>query len=173
MRVLIALILVLSHIVPSEKELIIKEKVITVQGQTSLGSFKCDYLNQGFKDTLFVNSAKSQKPIVFDIPVQEFGCGNFLLNKDFRKTIKADEYPHAKVRVNNLKLKGKDYTCDVIVNIVGKRLEYKSLDLTNGGNQLKGNIILNFDELDLSPPKKLGGLIKVEEQLALEIKLGF
>ncbi len=173
MRILIALILVFSHLVPSERELIVKEKVITVEGQTSLGSFKCDYLNQGFKDTLFINSSKVQKPIVFDIPVHEFGCGNFLLNKDFRKTIKADEFPHAKVTVSNLKTKGKNYTCDVIVNIVGKRLEYKSLELTNGSSRLKGNIILNFDELDLVPPKKLGGLIKVEEQLALEIKLGF
>ncbi|AFL85210.1 hypothetical protein Belba_2666 [Belliella baltica DSM 15883] len=173
MRVLIALILVLSHLVSSEKKLIIKEKTISVSGQTSLGSFKCDYLNQGFKDTLFINSAQSREPIVFDIPVHEFGCGNFLLNKDFRKTIKADEYPHAKVRVNNLQTKGKDYTCDVLVNIVGKRLHYKALHLSNGGKQLKGEIVINFDELGLEPPKKLGGLIKVEDKLALEIKLGF
>lgn len=173
MRVLIALILIFNHMVSSEKKLIITEKTISVSGQTSLGSFTCDYLNQGFKDTLFINSNQSRSPIVFDIPVHEFGCGNFFLNKDFRKTIKADEYPHAKVRVSNLQTKGKDYTCDVVVDIVGKRLDYKALQLTNGGRQLKGEIIINFDELGLEPPRKLGGLIKVEDKLALEIKLGF
>lgn len=173
MRVLIALILLCSYIFSSEKRLIITEKTISVSGKTSLGSFTCDYLNQGFKDTLFINSMQSKSQIVFDIPVHEFGCGNFLVNKDFRKTIKADEYPHAKVRVSEFQSQGKDYICDLIVNIAGKRLEYKALRLTNGGKQLTGDIIINFDELGLEAPRKLGGLIKVEDKLALEIRLGF
>ncbi|MCH7412216.1 hypothetical protein MM213_01875 [Belliella sp. R4-6] len=173
MRILIILVLMCSYTASSEKKLVITEKEISVSGQTSLGGFTCNYTNENFKDTLFVNSNKLNNPIVFDIPVQDFGCGNFLLNRDFRKTIKATEYPHAKVTVNNLRENGSDYTCDVKVNLVGKKLEYRSLKLKNHKDQLIGKISINFDELDLSPPSKLGGLIKVEEQLNLEIKLGF
>ncbi|MFD2036641.1 hypothetical protein ACFSKL_17690 [Belliella marina] len=173
MRVLIILVLIFSYPTSREKQLVITEKVISVSGQTSLGGFTCNYTNESFKDTLFINSSKSGNPIVFDIPIQDFGCGNFLLNKDFRKTIKAEKYPHAKVTVNNLRENGSDYTCDVSVNLVGKKLEYKSLHLKTSKDQLTGNISINFDELDLSPPNKLGGLIKVEEQLNLEIKLGY
>ena len=173
MRILIILVILFGFKTSAEKKLVITEKEISVSGQTSLGGFTCNYTNEDFKDTLFVNSFKNNNPIVFDIPVQDFGCGNFLLNKDFRKTIKATEYPHAKVTVNNLRENGSDYTCDVSVNLVGKKLDYRSLKLKIHKDQLIGKITINFDELDLSPPSKLGGLIKVEENLSLEIKLGF
>ncbi|MCH7396902.1 hypothetical protein MM236_02840 [Belliella sp. DSM 107340] len=173
MRIFIILVLIFGYTTSSEKKLVITEKQISVSGETSLGGFTCNYTNEDFKDTLFINSSKNNNPIVFDIPVQDFGCGNFLLNKDFRKTIKASEYPHAKVTVNNLREYGIYYTCDVSVNLVGKKLAYKSLKLKYHKDQLVGKISINFDELDLSPPSKLGGLIKVEEKLNLEIKLGF
>ncbi|MCH7408353.1 hypothetical protein MM239_03010 [Belliella sp. DSM 111904] len=173
MRVLLALILIICQLFPAESPIVVTSKVITVQGNTSLGSFKCDYRREGLRDTLLLNESPTKHTIEFDIPVRDFGCGNFLLNKDFRKTIKAEEYPNAKVIVKNLKRSGKYYTCDLHVNMVGKRLQYRKIALTNIDQQLVGNIVLDFEELDLSPPRKMGGLIKVEEQLALEIKLGF
>ncbi|MCH7403218.1 hypothetical protein ACFOUP_09190 [Belliella kenyensis] len=173
MHILLALIFITYQLFLPDNHLIINNKVITVHGNTSLGSFKCDYVNQGLKDTLYVNDSYSKKAIEFDILVREFGCGNFILNSDFRKTIKAEEYPKAKVAVTNLRQHGKNYTCDLTVNLVGKKLQYNKIALSKSDKQLTANIILNFEELDLSPPRKMGGLIKVEEQLALEIKLGF
>jgi len=34
-------------------------------------------------------------------------------------------------------------------------------------------LILSFEDLELETPRKMGGMIKVEEELHLEIQLGF
>lgn len=173
MRVLLILLLILLNPDLKEREVIVTKKVITVSGQTSIGGFNCDYAKNGLKDTLFIDFDKSGKELVFDIPVNDFSCGNFLLNRDFRKTIKAEKYPSARVKVSNLKSNYGHYTCDLNVNIVGKILNFKSLVLKRTPEGVSGNLVLSFDDLELDTPKKMGGLIKVEEELKLEIQLGF
>jgi hypothetical protein len=165
------MILILS--LPEEREVIVTTKVITVTGKTSIGSFKCDYAQTGINDTLFIDHTKSRGDLVFDIPVQGFSCGNFLINKDFRSTIKAGQYPKAKVQVRSLRSGYGHYTCDLTVHLVGKKLEYKDLVLKRVPNGLTAHLTLSFDELDLEAPKKMGGLIKVDEELRLNFTLGF
>lgn len=173
MYTLVLTLLLLLGGFSKEREVVITRKVITVSGQTSIGGFNCDYIQSGTRDTLYLDNTKSRGDLVFDIPVENFSCGNFLINRDFRKTIKAEQYPHAKVRVRNLKANYGHYTCDMTVNIVGKKLEYKELILNRVANGVNAKLILSFEELELEAPKKMGGLIKVEEALHLEFLLGF
>jgi hypothetical protein len=173
MRTLVLTLLLLLGGLAKDREVVITRKVITVSGQTSIGGFNCDFIQSGTRDTLYLDDTKSHRDLVFDIPVQDFSCGNFLINKDFRKTIKAEQFPHAKVRVRNLKANYGHYTCDMTVHIVGKKLEYKELVLNRVANGVTAKLILSFDELELEAPKKMGGLIKVEEALHLEFLLGF
>ncbi|MGY6744310.1 MAG: hypothetical protein ACXIUQ_16340 [Cecembia sp.] len=173
MRVLLALFLVLLNPYKEEREVVVTKKMITVSGQTSIGGFDCDYAKNSLKDTLIIDSPLKSKELVFDIPVQEFSCGNFLLNRDFKKTIKAEDYPHARVRVKNLKSNYGHYSCDLSVDIVGKKLHYKDLPLKRVADGISANLVLSFSELELEAPKKLGGLVKVEEELKLEFKLSF
>ncbi|MDO9553044.1 MULTISPECIES: hypothetical protein [Rhodonellum] len=173
MRVLLAFIVLMIHLGPKEKDLIVNEKTISVTGNTSLGGFTCDYCDKSIGDTLVINGVQKNGDLIFDILVKEFSCGNFILNKDFRKTIKAEHYPYARIRVSNLKSRGMHYTCDLSVDLAGKKLEFKALALQNKNRELKADLILSFDQLELEAPKKMGGLIKVDESLALEIKLGY
>lgn len=173
MRVLLVLILFMLNPLLEEREVVITKKMITVSGQTSVGSFSCDYSKNGLKDTLYFDYNNVKKELLFEIPVHDFSCGNFLLNKDFKKTIKADEFPKAEVRVQNLKSRHGDYTCDLRVKIVGKNLIFKSLPLKTVPNGLTAELLLSFNELELSAPKKFGGLITVQEKLHLEFQLGY
>lgn len=174
MRVLLILLLILFNPDLKEKrEVIVTQKVITVSGQTSIGGFNCDYAKNGLKDTLYIDYDDSKKELIFDIPVQDFSCGNFLLNRDFRKTIKAEQYPTAKVKVSNLQSNYGHYTCDLSVDLVGKKLNFPNLVLKRTPTGVSGHLVLSFEELALETPKKMGGLIKVEEELHLEIQLGF
>lgn len=156
-----------------EKDLVITQKTISVSGQTSIGSFNCSFVRNGLKDTLSLNSQTKGAALNFNIPVSEFACGNFLLNRDFRKTIKAEEYPRCIVSVANLKKYHQNYTCKLTVFIVGKTLEFDDFQLKKTKEGLEGNLSLSFSELELEAPKKMGGLIKVEEQLDLQILLGY
>src|SRR5690606_19416653 len=129
------------------------------------GKFNCTYNVTGPKDTLLFIDNKSQDAFYFDIAVDDFGCGNLLLNNDFRKTIRAKEYPKAHVKVTNLRKSQQGYRCSLHLEIAGKKLFFKDFLLHDGEQTLTGNLDLNFDTLGLSPPKKFGGLIKVDETL--------
>jgi hypothetical protein len=151
----------------------ITQQQITVSGNTSFGDFDCKYTTLGLKDTLVYNNSSNKRVMYFRIPVKEFSCGSFLINKDFKSTIKADKYPHAEVQVRNFRNDRGNFKCDLLVELVGKKLEFPGLEFTKNGNGLVGQLQLSFERLELEAPKKLGGLIKVEERLDLEVLLGF
>ncbi len=50
---------------------------------------------------------------------------------------------------------------------------YNELTLKRTANGISANLLFGFDELGLEAPQKLGGLVKVEEELLLEFSLSF
>lgn len=173
MRILALFALILfSSGIQERKELVITQQKIQVSGYTSVGKFTCDFSRAGMADTLRLNTNEIRKGLEFKIPVKSFSCGNFLLNSDFRSTLKADDFPFALVRVVNFREKSGKIFCHLSLNLVGKKLEFPDLMLERSPKGLSGKLILNFDLLNLSPPNKFGGLVKVEDQLDLEILLG-
>lgn len=173
MQVLILMILLFFASFSQDRgELIITDQRVEVRGYTSLGKFNCDFSREGMTDTLKIDSKSGAKTLVFKIPVKSFSCGNFLLNNDFRSTLKANEYPNALVTVSNFRLiYGKVY-CRMVLDLVGQRLEFPDLLLEKNSEGMSANLILNFEMLKLSPPSKFGGLVKVENHLDLELHLG-
>lgn len=172
MQVLI-LILVLFHasFAQEQNELVITQQRIIVSGYTSLGKFNCDFSRVG-KDTLDLNTTGELNRLEFSIPVKNFSCGNFLLNNDFRSTLKANEYPNALVKVFNFRRKSGKVYCSLVLDLVGKRLEFPDIVLEKSKEGMSTNLILDFTMLNLTPPSKFGGLVKVENQLDLELHLG-
>ena len=172
MRILL-LFLAITLLTFDRDEIVITHKSITVSGMTSIGSFNCDYSRNSLQDTLFFNNENIGDHFIFAIPVGEFSCGNFMLNRDFKKTIKAEAYPQAKVTVKNLNGKADKYTCDLEVDLAGKQLKYHKVKLIKTNRSFITSLALNFDELELQAPSRMGGLVKVDEKLDLEIELGF
>lgn len=150
--------------------MLICTKEFTVQGKTSLGGFKCRY-DMVTVDTLFFSGSKKASKFTHVIPVKSFGCGNFVLNGDFRKTLNAKEYPEIKIELSNFKKSNNSYSCDVLLNLVGKQKSYKDLKLSLDKGNICGELVLNFSDFELVPPKKLGGMIKVKEEIELNIRL--
>jgi hypothetical protein len=157
---------------PMGEELIITSQKIQVRGYTSVGKFKCGFTRLGMKDTIRLNSTGEKKMLEFLIPVKSFSCGNFLLNNDFRSTLKANEYPNAVVKVFNFRRKSGKVYCGLILDLAGQRLEFPDIILEKNTQGLRTNLILDFTMLGLTLPSKFGGLIKVENQLDLELHLG-
>jgi hypothetical protein len=96
MRVLLIVLLIFLYPSKEEREVIVTKKKIIVSGETSIGGFNCDFQKNKLKDTLYIDHQDKKTELNFEIPVKEFSCGNFLLNNDFRKTIKAEDFPHAR-----------------------------------------------------------------------------
>lgn len=167
---LFILIFALSNYVPNidkEKYFLLDSEKFTVKGSSSVGKFDCDYKLKT-RDTLFLN----ENGLSYELPVKGFRCGNFLLNRDFRKTLKHKEYPEVSFRLANAKkTEENEYNYDLYLNIAGKKKTISDLVLTKDNTDLKGKIELKFDDFDLIPPQKLGGAIKVKNDIELSIVL--
>lgn len=141
-----------------------------VKGKTSIGKFDCKYELQ-IEDTLFFNQKEG---FSYKIPVREFRCGNFILNNDFRKTLKHKEFPEvffSMMYVDEKSAENSNYPFELYLKIAGKEKHIKSLNLKRNKNVLTGEVELKFNDFDLSPPQKLGGAITVEEDIHLSIRL--
>lgn len=150
---------------------VIQHKEIIVKGKTSIGSFECSYDNEQVGDTLFLENHPVDRMVDFIIPVKDFGCGNFLLNSDFRTTLKAEKYPICLVAVDRLIRKNSQIFGDVSIELAGKEMELDHVVFDLIGDRLQGKVQLSFKQLELVAPSRIGGLIKVEEILDLEINL--
>ncbi len=164
---LILLIVLAGFTEPNHGYLLLGSKKFTVEGSTSIGSFTCGYDLQT-KDTLFLGKKSGLSQT---IPVKEFGCGNFVLNHDFRKTLKAKQYPEVRLLLSDVKKQGANYNATLFLDIAGKKKTFQQLILVRKGKTLTGEIELNFGDFDLVPPKKLGGAIKINEAIKLSILL--
>lgn len=154
---------------PKESIVILKQ-AFTIEGATSVGTFTCTYeLEQ--RDTLHTSQLEGDTSVRYNIPSDAFGCRNFLLNRDFKKTIKAKEYKEIKVEISKLRRKDNHYLCDLKLKLAGKEKVYENTSLKASDEGLTGFLVVQFSEFELTPPKKMGGLVKVKEDIKISIEL--
>ncbi|PZR22063.1 MAG: hypothetical protein DI539_06300 [Flavobacterium psychrophilum] len=151
--------------------IIILKQAFTIEGATSVGDFNCTYqLEQ--RDTVHVGkTASGDDSILYIIPSDAFGCHNFLLNRDFRKTIKAKEFKDIRVEMCRLRKDNHHYMCDLKLKLAGKEKMYEKTSLKTTANGVTGTLVVQFSEFDLTPPKKFGGLVKVKEEIKISVNL--
>lgn len=155
----------------SVENIIVVKQAFTIEGTTSVGDFSCTYeLDQ--RDTVKINSLPTESTsLEYIIPSSAFECHNFFLNKDFKKTIKAKEHREIKVVISGFRKKGNQYLCNLRLQLAGKEKLYEATVLKISNNGLSGSLLVQFPDFDLTPPKKIGGLVKVKEDIKLSVNL--
>ena len=154
---------------------VVTGKSVIIDGVTSFGRFACDYQTHNEVDTIHFESPVLRTSPVLDInlPVDEFGCGNKMLNRDFNKTLQADDYPYIHVLVERFFKEGESYFSSLRLKLVGKELYIEKLPfiMDDEKNALNAEFDLNLKYFDLQPPKKFLGLLKVHEELNIKLSL--
>jgi hypothetical protein len=113
--------------------------------------------------------------------VRVFDCHNPIMTKDLRKTLKADRFPSLTIRFisldkyPNLLEKENLINGAVAISLAGvtKRFNLQYRCLPSGANTIKliGSKQLNFSDFNIVPPRKLGGMIKTNDELKVEFIL--
>jgi hypothetical protein len=174
---LVAVSMLSALVLPKKEEfVVITGNKVSVAAGTSLGNINCAYTSSTQKDTLVLNKQIPQRDrLKLAIPVKEFNCGNVFLNKDFAKALNASQHPYTKIEVVCLKKEGKDYKGNLNLIVAGKIIPLQNVSFYTypgkGVTNLKSNICLNFSEIGLATPKKMGGLFKVEDELQVTVEL--
>lgn len=171
MRVLVLLLAINAFSNPLNNDyLVIHQKQFTVEGNTSVGRFECHYLFSS-RDTLFFNHQRQTRTSSVSIPVRAFSCGNFFLNHDFRKTLRAKEFPNITIDFLRIKPHKNGLICDVRIHLAGKTKTYRQVRLWSEQGDLIGEMSIQFSEFNLTPPKKAGGIVRVKEEIRLRLRL--
>ena len=118
---------------------------------------------------------------MLSVDVLDFDCRSKLITSDFRKTLKAKEYPGLKIKFLSLDraplLENKNQCINgwVEVELAGvKKLmkipftfskENNAMILMNGKKQFC------LSDFELAPPKKLAGMVKIVDEFTVDFRL--
>ncbi len=114
------------------------------------------------------------------IAINQLDCKNKMLNRDLRKTLKADQYPTLTINFINLERMplsntNSDIVCGAVqIELAGKRKNFNLryvLTQTKEGLLLAGGRSFTFSDFELTPPHKIGGLVKVKDNFDVNFTL--
>ena len=160
-----------------------KESYIHVNGQSNINQFNCHY---SYKDTIKFSGTYNEKALQLDhlsfhIPVKQFNCGNFIINKDFERLLKARHYPFIKLSVENIKIpdsadKNRVLT-DTRMTLAGVTREYNMpLIYTKdpkGIYTIQGQTEINIKDFDINKLKKVFGIIRFKKTVKINFQFIF
>lgn len=169
-----------------EKWVIEKSSSLRIEGKSNVNSFKCDIVEYLNRDTilLYVDNASEQTQIAakggLTLDINRFDCHQNYVTADLKKTLKANEnaymkinllsFGHIKVNTPNQEIKG-----HVEIQLAGvtKKIDVDYVVVKNevGSLHLIGTRKLLFSDFKLTPPRKLAGMIKVEEEITVRFQL--
>ncbi|MEP7277326.1 MAG: YceI family protein [Bacteroidota bacterium] len=174
------LVLMIPHYTTAPtKWLILKACTVTVNGSTNINKFTCIIPDYGNHDTLTCFRSNRSTAVSMTgqliVPVAGFNCASTIMTRDLRKTLQSIAFPSLFIqfvslqRYPALKLQEEHIAGRVIIELAGvkKQLEVNytiSMD-EMGVVSLKGTQSILFTDFNLIAPRKLGGMIRTNNQL--------
>lgn len=165
---------------------VLPESEIIVSGKSNVNSFDCEYQIHDLSKPITVSFKQTKndenkdqlefKNAKFYLKNKCFDCGNKFINKDFHKMLQTDEFPQ--VLIELLSVCVAEDGCSALatmgVKIAGIIQEYKipiSFYYENNTYEVGGIININLDDFNIKSPKKVLGLIKVDNQVNVNLDL--
>lgn len=162
------------------KWVIINGCSLKVDGSTNINNFSCYIFNHNRPDTIFVARAATQVQLSGNIQldIDNFDCHNRIMTADLRKTLRSKEFPKLGIFFTSMN-KYPDATGDtkglVVISLAGvsKRFEvdYRIASVQNNVFSMEGFRKINFSDFNITPPRKLGGMIRTNNELTVVFNL--
>ena len=150
---------------------------VTIKGKSNVNSFECKYNSDFIENDLQVSIARNNNKILLDgakiaIKSTGFDCAHKMITKDFKSILKADEYPHIVINVKEINTTKENITAKLNVKIAGVEKEYLVPVIFNSStNNVKGLLKLNIKDFKLKSPKKLLGMVVVNDNVDINFNL--
>lgn len=152
------------------------ESKLIIKGTTNINKFNCHFNISKLQNPIPVNFEVKNNKMIFDetyliLKNDCFDCGNKNINKDFRALLKTNKYPEIFIHLNEIK-KFK-LTSEVTLNmeIAGIIKSYTIPVKIEDNLLVKGKLIMDINDFNLKPPKKILGLIKVNSTIEIDFQL--
>lgn len=142
---------------------------LEINGWTNINTFKCS--NPKFKNSSSVYSFTGNQLPNISVAVDDFDCRNKMMTADFRKVLQSDKYPNMIIKFLEFKKTASNkFEAVVEVKMMTVARKY-NIEFSNYNNSLVGNKRLKFSDFKIVPPKKMGGMVYVKDELDLVFSL--
>ena len=162
-----------------------KSSALRILGSSNFHDFQCDALGYAATDTIsFITSTNNTGKIplkgALKIEINTISCHNYIITRNFRSTLKANEHPYLIVKFLSLErlpdfsnhkdnLKG---MVEIELGGVAKKFEIPYKIQKNGQVViLNGQRNFTFSDFEITPPSILGGLVKIYNKFNVEFNL--
>ena len=179
------LLMVMIFLVPEEKSLTVAvspNSSLIIRGESNINRFQCSYDVSQFSDSFEISFTADKTKLQFsnaqlNLKNVFFNCGHKAINKDFHKLLKTDEYPSIKLELLSAEGAPESSILNAKLNItisgISKVYELPvEVDKTQHGVMVCGKLPIDINDFNLTPPKKLLGIIKVSNVIDIEFNLG-
>ena len=180
----IALFFGSTSFVDQGRWLIAPQSRLSIRGSTNVNTFTCKLDSYDVSDTLEYSEGKKSIDMrvtknTMRIPIRGFDCGMKQITKDFQETLQYKKFPELEISFRSFTSPSiSDQTqVDGIVDITlaGNTKRYQVRYFARCPNDkvimLTGKQAVNFSDFKLIPPKKMMGMIQVQEALEVEFNL--
>ncbi|MDF2551084.1 MAG: hypothetical protein K0R36_3616 [Chryseobacterium sp.] len=145
-----------------------QENFVKINGSTNVNSFQ--FINSKFGNDRGAYSFSEKDLPNIILKVSDFYCENKMMTKDFQKILNAEKYPEMTIRFISLTKDQKNLLAVVEVKMMNKSKRYNvRFEMEN--NKLTGRKNVKFSDFNITPPKKMGGIIIVKDDLDLILSL--
>lgn len=183
---LVAVILMASSLEPDKGQWVIDpSSTLTIHGTTNLNRFSCGITCYANTDTLEYSLKDATCDLVFSknemvVPIHTFDCGSEMITKDFQEALQARRYPDLQIRFLSLSnfqraSAGQTISGILMISLAGKSKRYSVTynleQVSQSKVTLRGTQPVCFSDFNLEAPKKMMGLIRVNEDLEVEFRL--
>jgi hypothetical protein len=167
------------------KWIVLESSNLQVNGSTNVNQFSCAIPASDQIDTINLCRSKTNKVIALsgciDLDIKSFDCHNKMMTKDLRKTLKEKQFPKLFIKfislndLPNLSTKPIPITGQIEIEIAGVRKRFEISYQISGNDkkvvELLGARSINFSDFNLIPPKRLGGIVRAKDKLAVIFRL--
>lgn len=154
---------------------------MTITGETNINRVNF-YLNNPQKKNSFshVSGEVNAHSLTFNIPVNSLECHNKLMLNDFRKMLKADEYPVVTIGIDTPEFEeiltqneSSSIPMEVTLSGITQKL-YSSYSIQTTSPDLQtltGNVTIRLSDFSMKPPQKMMGLVKLSDEIIINFKI--
>lgn len=142
---------------------------VVINGWTNVGTFKCT--NANFQKSQTIYSFTGNRLPNIPLEVVDFDCKNRIMTSDFRKTLNHEKHPVLTIKFLNFKkVSAARFTATVEVKMMTVTQNY-TIEFSEYRDSLVGNKRLKFSDFNITPPKKMGGMVYVKDEIDLFFSL--
>ncbi len=145
-----------------------QENFIRIDGSTNVNTFRCVNNHFNAEYGVYIFTEKKLPNII--LKIKDFDCGNKMMTKDFQNILNAEKYPDMILQFISFTKMQNNYIAVVEVRMMNQSKRY-SVTFEVENHRLIGRKTVKFSDFKITPPKKMGGMIVVKDNLDLTFSL--